>query len=315
MANKIYDLIIIGAGPAGYTASIYASRYKLKNLVIGKVLGGTVVESWAIENYPGVPDVNGIELMDKFKKHTETAGGETLADEIVGIVPKGSLPEKKARGFLVTTRGGKRLEAKALVLAMGTEPKKLNLPGEKELIGKGITYCATCDAPLFKNKTVGVVGGGDSALTAVLQLSDFGCKVYLIHRGASFRGEPIWVEKVMKDKKIIKIFNTNITEVKGKEKLEEIKLDKKFKGSNALKLNGLFIEIGNVPSIALIKNLGVEIDEKEYIKIGPDCSTNVKGVWAAGDITSGSNYFRQIITASAEGAISANAIYKFIKKQ
>lgn len=306
MADKIYDLIIIGAGPAGYTASIYASRYKLKNLVIGKILGGTVVESWAIENYPGVPDVNGLELMDRFKKHTETVGGEILAEEVARV-------EKKPKGFLITTKTGKNLQAKTIVLAMGTEPRKLNLPGEKELLGRGVTYCATCDAPLFKKKTVGVVGGGDSALTAAIQLSDLGNKVYLIHRNSIFRGEPVWVEKVLKDKKIIKIYNSNVIEVVGKEKLEQVKLDKKFDGSNSLKLDGLFIEIGNVPSIALLRNLKIEMDENEYIKIKPDCSTNVKGVWAAGDITNGSNYLRQIITASAEGAIAANSIYKYIK--
>lgn len=307
MTKKTYDLAIIGTGPAGYTASIYASRYKLSNLVIGKILGGTVVESWAIENYPGVPEVNGIELMDKFKKHAELVGGQILQDEVLRI-------EKKGKEFLIKTRTGKDIISKSIILAMGTEPRKLDLAGEDKLMGKGITYCATCDAPLYRNKTVAVVGGGDSALTAALQLSDLGNKVYLIHR-SEFRGEPGWLEKVNKDKNIVKVLNTNITEVKGETRLESIKLDQKIDGDEWLKVDGLFIEIGNVPSITLIKDIGVELDEKEYIKVKPDGSTNIEGVWAAGDITSGSNYLRQIITASAEGAIAANSAYKWIKKQ
>lgn len=198
-------------------------------------------------------------------------------------------------------------------MAMGTSYRKLNVPGEKELTGKGVSYCATCDAMFFREKVICVVGGGNAAVTSALGLTDFASKVYLIYRGDRLPAEPVWLDKVAANPKIEVIRNTNVIEIKGEQKVEKVILDKAYNDENHLDVDGVFVEIGSDPGVELARTLEVEIDEQGYIKVNADMSTNVSGVFAAGDITTGSNKFRQILTASAEGAVAANGAYKTLK--
>ncbi len=304
----MYDVAIIGAGPAGYTASIYASRYKLSNIIIGQNFGGQTVEATHIENYPSYISITGSDLMSKIRDHA-------LHYRVKEIFEKVELINGKAGHFIIKTENEKEISAKTIILAIGAKRKKLSVPGENELLGKGVAYCTTCDAPLFKDKTVGVVGGSDAANTSSLYLSDLTKHVYQIYRKAKLRGEQVWADQVMKDKKITVIFNTNIKEIKGKDKVKSVILDKEFHGLDELKLDGLFIEIGSEPVTALSTKLRLKLDETGHIVVGPRQKTKIDGIWAAGDITTNSDNFNQIITASAEGAIAARNVFTYLKQK
>lgn len=301
-----YDLAIIGTGPAGLAASIYASRYKLNHLVFGAQLGGQMMEIYSLENYPGFIKTNGKELMSKFKEHVESFGVKIKSECVAGI------SKKEDGSFELETSQGK-YQTKAVILAMGAEYRKMNIAGEKEFLGKGVSYCATCDAMFFREKTVAVIGGGNSAAVVAIELTDYAKKVYLIHREAKMNAEPFWMEKIHANGKIEIIKETGVIEIKGQEKAEKIVLDKTYNGQTTLAVDGVFIEVGTEPGVRLARKLGVETDEKNYIKVSVDMSTNVSGVYAAGDITTGSNGFRQVLTAAAEGAIAAASIYKTLK--
>lgn len=301
----VYDLIIIGAGPAGLAASIYASRYKIKHLVLGQLLGGLASQAHLIENYPGCRTASGRELMDKFLEHAKSYGAEILEAEIIDL-------KKIKSGFEIRTADKKIFEAKTLILAAGTERRKLNTPGEKEFWGKGVTYCATCDAPLYKNKIVAVVGGGNAALTAALMLADYAQKVYLIHRRDKYSADLIWQEKVLANQKIEKIFNVNLGEIKGDQVVREIVLDKPWQNLENIKVDGLFIEIGSLPLTALSRKMGVNLDKNGYIKVDQNCRTNVKGIFAAGDVTNQTD-LKQILTSASQGAIAAYNVYQFLR--
>lgn len=309
--EKEYPLIIIGAGPAGLSASIYASRYGIKHLVIGSLVGGQISGTHLIDNYPGIEDASGFEFSQKFANHAKKYGVEVLAKTIKNIQKNNTL-------FALEMEGGEKISAKTIILATGTKHRKLNIPGEAELIGKGVSYCATCDGFFYKNKIVAVVGGNDSAAGAAVYLADIAEKVYLIYRKDKLRAEPYWVTLVEKNKKIEVVYNTNITKILGANKtmpasrqVEKVILDNNKK---ELLINGLFIEAGSEPNFDFAKNLNIASDEQGYIKIKSDTSTSVEGVWAAGDITDGSDKFRQVITAAAEGAIAARSVYNFLKK-
>jgi thioredoxin reductase (NADPH) len=304
----VYDVIIIGAGPAGLTAGIYASHFKLKTLIVGKMPGGYISESYEIKNYPGFKSIKGHELTQKLVEHAIASGAELKTGVVVTKVRK--LKNK----FEVITSSGKRYDGKALILAYGLKRRKLNVPGEDKFLGKGVSYCAVCDAIFFRNKIVGVVGGANSAVTGALQLAEVAKKVYIIYRRDKLRADPVWVERALKNPKIEVIYNTNVVEIKGKERVEYVILDNPYKGNKKLKLNGLFIEIGFVPDMSLAEQLGVAIDENGFIKINQDCSTNVEGVFAAGDLTNGSNNIKQIITAASEGAIAAISVYSYLRR-
>ena len=304
--QEIYDLIIIGAGPAGLSASIYASRYKLNHLLLGATIGGQVSEIRQLENWPGDISVSGFDLLSRFVDHAKSLGVAPRNEAVV-------LVRKNGENFFEVEAGKNVYQTKSIIMAMGTEYRKMNIPGEKELIGKGVSYCATCDAMFFRDKVVSVIGGGNSAVTAALGLADFASKVYLIYRGDRFPAEPIWLEKLANNPKIEAIKNTNIIEIKGEQKVEKVILDKAYNDKTYLETDGVFVEIGSDPGVELARQLGVEIDEQGYIKVNADMSTNISGIFAAGDITTGSNKFRQIITASAEGAVAANGAYRLLK--
>lgn len=301
-------LIIIGAGPAALAASIYASRYKVKHLVIGKALGGQIFEAHRICNFPTEKDISGAELATKMREHAEFLGDKILTEEVIDI-------SKENNKFKIITQSEKTFFAKTILLATGTEHRRLNLPGEDKFIGRGISYCATCDALFYKDKTVAVVGGSDSANTATLYLAEIAQKVYQIYRGDKLRGETAWINQIEENEKIEVIYGTEVIGLKGKDKLEKIKLSKNYKDQDEINVDGLFIEIGAVPQKTLIEKLSLATDESGYVKVGADQTTNQKGIWVAGDITNGSNNFRQIITACSEGAIAAENIFQFIQKE
>lgn len=309
--TKAYDLLIVGAGPAGLTASIYASRYKLNNLVIGKQLGGELALAHKIENYPGFVSISGPELVQKIGQQVEQLGNPIVYEDVGRI-------EKKGSHFEVETAAGKTYQAQAVVVATGSERRRLGVAGEKELVGKGVSYCSTCDAPFYKGKVVGVIGGSDSAVTGAIHAAEFAEKIYLIYRGEKLRAEPIWLDELkglIDAGKVEVIYETNVTEIVANQQgtVGKVKLDNQFQGKNELALDGLFIEIGGVPGTSLVKPLGVELTESGHVKVGEDMSTNIEGLYCAGDMVDRSQIMQQAITAMAQGAIAAATAYKFIK--
>jgi len=303
-----YDLVIIGAGIAGLTASIYASRYKINHLVFGSLPGGQGTLAGKVENYPGFTSISGGELMGKIFSQAKSFGVEIKQEWVVDI-------QKNEAGFRILTDKGE-YQTKTLILAMGASSRRLNIPGEEKLLGRGVSYCVTCDIPLFRDKVVAIVGGGDSAVSGAVHAAAFAKKVYLIHRREEFRAEPAWVEKMKKESKITQILSTQVIKILGENKVEAIVLDKPYEGENTLKVEGIFIEIGQVPSSALSSKLGVEVDEQGYIKVNPKMATNVPGVFAAGDIAKieGGILLRQFITSAADGARAAASVYEFLNK-
>ncbi len=304
---KTYPLIIVGSGPAGYTASIYSARYKIEHLIIGELPGGLITEAHKVCNYPGFPKISGMELGQKFQKQAQDLGVDEVNKRVGDIILEDDI-------FKLRAEEGEIYKAKRVLLATGTVRRKLNIPGEKELIGKGVSYCATCDAFFYKDKTVGVIGGANAATTAALYLSEVAKKVFLIYRRDKLRGDRTWIENVHKRDNIEVIYNTNVAEFKGEDRLQSLTLDNVYKGNKKLDVDGVFVEIGSVPYTAFTKELGIDQTESGYIKVNADQSTNVPNLYAAGDITDNSNSFRQVITAAAEGAVAANAIYQEISK-
>jgi len=305
--DVIYDLAIIGSGPAGLSASVYASRYGIKNVVVGGISGGLVTETHEIGNWLGTQKISGFEFAQNATEHVKSLGAQIKSVSVDQI-------EKKDDIFSLLLSSGEKIFAKTILLAMGTKHRHLGVSGEKELIGKGVSYCATCDGFFYKGKTVAVVGGNDSAAGAAVYLADIAEKVYLVYRGEKLRAEKFWVQSIEKNKKIEVLYNTNVKEIKGEVKVEKAVLDNSHNGSDEVSIDGIFIEIGLEPNTNLIKDFEINLDEEGYIEIDSNGRTSEKGIWAAGDITTGSNKFKQIITAAAEGAIAVNSVQKFLKK-
>lgn len=305
---NLYDLAIIGAGPAGLSASIYASRYGIKNVVIGGIAGGLASQTHEIGNWLGTEKISGFEFAQKAQTH---AASYEKAEFLQALVDE--IWEKDGI-FTLLISNGQKIQAKTILLAMGTKHRHLGVPGEKELAGKGVSYCATCDGFFYRGKRVAVVGGNDSAAGAAVYLGDIAEEVFLIYRGEKLRCETFWGEAIAKNPKIKMLYNTNIKEIKGEQKVEAVALDNPYQNSEELKLDGIFAEIGSDPNVDLTMGLSLDLDDEGYVKIDPSGRTSKKGVWAAGDITSGSDKFKQIITAAAEGAIAAHSIQKFLKK-
>lgn len=303
----MYDLAIIGAGPAGMSASIYASRYGIKNIIIGQP-GGLAATTHEIGNYLGFESITGFEFAQKGESHVRKYGAEIE----YALVKKIS---KENNVFKIILDSDKEVEAKNILIAVGTAHRSLGIAGEKDFLGKGLSYCTTCDGYFYRGKTVAINGGGDSALSAAVFMADIAEKVYLIHRRDEFRAEDFWIESVKKNPKIELVFNANIKEIKGDTKLNEIILDAPYKDSTSIIVDGLFIEIGFVPNVELFRGLGIDIDEGGFIKVDAEQKTNIEGVWAAGDISTNSNKFKQIVTAAAEGAVAAVSIQKHSKKK
>jgi thioredoxin reductase (NADPH) len=302
----IYDLIIIGAGPAGITASIYASRYKINHLVIGEIPGGLITEAHSVCNFPGEDKITGFDLMEKFQNHAKNLGADILSmEKVVKITKKENL-------FLLKTESQKEFKSKTILLATGTKYRKIGLENEDSYIGKGLAYCATCDAMFFKEKEVAVVGGGNSALTAALHLSKIAKKVNLLVRGDKFNGEVAWIDQVKSNDKIEILFNTEVSSLHGENILESINIVKDKKEEN-LRVDGVFIEIGTDPNNFLSDQLKIKTD-KGYLIVDSEQKTSVEGAWSAGDITTNSNFFRQVITACSEGAVAVFSIFSYLQK-
>lgn len=303
--DKIYDLIIVGAGPAGLAASIYASRYKLDHLVFGIAPGGQVAEIHSLENFPGFVSITGADFVARMVEQVENFGVKIFHESVSEIKNSGEV-------FSVIT-SGKSYETRAVLLTMGAEYKKINIPGEKEFTGKGVSYCATCDAAFFKEKTVTVIGGGNSAAVTALELIEHAAKVYVIFRRQKMTAEPYWVEKIFKNSKIELVPETNVIEIKGTSKVEKVILDKPRDDKTFLPADGVFVEIGSEPGASLAQHLGVALDADRYVIVAPNMETSIPGVFAAGDITTGSNKFRQVLTACAEGSVAAASVYKKLR--
>lgn len=298
---KRHDFVIIGGGPGGYSAAIYAARYKMDVLLIGQVPGGIAGTAHDIRNYPGFPQISGMELMMKMFEQAKALGVEVMQDAVLSA-------KKTDEGFLLKTKKEEIL-AKKVLIATGTARKELGIPREKEFIGRGVSYCATCDAGFFHDKIAGVIGGGDAALTAALLLAKFAKKVYVIYRKDKFlKAEVSWVHEIENTKNIEVVFNSEVEELVGEERLEKVKLNT----GKEIVLDGLFIEIGGTPNTKLAQELEVELDEGSII-VDKNQETNVHGVFAAGDVTD--RPFKQIISASGDGATACYTAFKELRKE
>ncbi len=298
----IYDLIIIGSGAAGFGAAIYGGRYRMKVLVIGNEFGGETAKAGSIENYPGFLSIDGFELMDTMKKQAENLKVETLDAEVTEIV-------REEHCFEVTANNA-AYQTHEIIFAVGAERRRLGLPNEKELTGRGVHYCVTCDGPVYSGKTIAVAGGGDASVKGAILAAEYVNKVFLIVRGKEVAAEPINLERMKKlGDKIEVLLETEVKEIVGKQKLEKLLLSKPFKDSDNLVVDGLFVEIGAIPNIELAKSLGVELDERGYIKVDNMMKTNLDGVFAAGDAVNHFGSFKQDITAAAMGSVAATSAY------
>jgi len=312
--NNDYDFIILGAGVTGLSAGMYGARLGLKTLVLGTSygtelpIGGVITTTNVVENYPGFIRLTGNELAKNIEKHARSYELVTIKQE------KAEKVEALKKGFNVVTKKG-TYKGKTILFATGTKWRKLpeSVKGGREFENRGVAYCALCDAFLFKNKTVGLVGGSDSAAKEALVLAEHAKKVYIIYRGDKIHPEPINMKRIEANKKIEIINRINILEINGKEFLESVIFDKEYKGSKELKLDGLFIAIGHIALSDLAKNIGVKINEKGEIIIDHKTSeTNIQGVYAAGDVAD--KPFKQAITGVAEGCTAAYSAYEYITK-
>ncbi len=302
---NIYDVIIIGAGCSGYAAAMYCGRFDMKTLVLGEVIGGTIILTDTVENYPGFKRLTGQELADKLKEHALDYKSVEIKNERVEKV------EKNGRLFNVHTKKNEYL-TKTIIVATGTKVKKLGVPGEEEFTNRGISYCALCDGVLFRNKILAVIGGSDSAAKEALLLTQYANKVYIIYRGDKIHPEPINEERVKKNRKIEVITNANVVEIKGNKTVTHAILDKPYKGSKEFKVDGIFVEIGHIPLADFVKPLGVKLNQKGEIIIDRSSSTNISGVFAAGDVVD--TKFKQAITGVGEAVSAAYSAYQYINE-
>jgi len=303
--DKEWDVIIIGGGPAGYTAALYCGRYRLKTLVITKDIGGTLDSADIVDDYPGLENIKGPEMGKLFKKHAEKYGAKTLLETVVRIE---KLPDGN---FKVITVVGKEFISKVVIITTGSQRRKLGVPGENL---RGVSYCSECDASFFKDKIVGVVGGGNSALHDAQVIAQYAKEVYIIHRRDEFRADPIQIEEAKNNPKIRFILNKTVKEIKGTEKVEEIILqDTKTGEISSMKLDGLFVAIGLVPLSEIVKGLNVNMDESGHIVVDQCGKTNVIGLLAAGDVTIQICNLRQVVTSAAQGAVASFSAFMYIK--
>ncbi len=301
----IYDVIVIGAGPAGLAAGIYGKRAGFNTLILdtSSIIGGQILNTYEIDNYPGFPGASGEELAQAMRSHCEKLGVEFARGRVTSIIDKGTTKE------LATKK--ESFEGKAVVIATGASNSKLGCPGEEEFSGMGVSYCATCDGAFFKDKDVAVVGGGDVALEDAIYLSRFCNKVYLIHRRDEFRGAAVLQEQVNKIDKIQIIFDTTVESINGQDAVTSLTIkNKNTEELSELKVSGLFIAVGTTPNTSSISNLP-EMDERGYIKADESCVTSISGIFAAGDVRT--KQLRQVITATADGANAISSIEKYLQ--
>lgn len=301
-----YDVIIIGAGPAGYTAGIYSARARHETLILSGILpGGQLVNTTEVENYPGFADaIMGPDLMIVMRKQTERMGAKIIDDEVVNV-------DFKHKPFKVLT-ASEEYEAKAVIVATGANPRKLGLEGEKTFAGKGVSYCATCDGAFFKNQELIVVGGGDSAMEESTFLTKFASTVHVVHRRDKLRASKIMQERAFSNKKIKFHWNKEIEEISGNQKVQSVTLkDNKTNEKTKLDVGGVFVAIGHEPNTKLFENQ-LELDKKGYIVLKNRTETSVKGVFAAGDVHD--SRYRQAVTAAGFGCMAAIDVDRYLSE-
>lgn len=300
----MYDVIIIGSGPAGLSAAIYGQRARLRTLVLEKqpMSGGQILNTYEVDNYPGLPGLGGFELGMKFRTHADSMEAEFVQAEVEKI-------EKIPEGYRIITNKDD-FETKTVVFATGAGHRKLNVPGEEELLGMGVSYCATCDGAFFRDRVTAVVGGGDVALEDALFLARVCKKVYLIHRRDTLRGAKVLQEKVMQTENIEVLWNSQIEEILGEEQVEQIRVYNNMEGIRQnLSVDGVFIAVGILPNSGLAEGMA-DMDESGYIIAGEDGKTSVPGVFAAGDVRT--KQLRQVITAAADGANVITSVENYL---
>lgn len=300
-----YDLIVIGGGPAGLSAGIYAGRFGLKTLLIEKaILGGLASTTFHIDNYPGFPEgISGMDFANKLEEQARKYHVEIMYGTVTSI-------ENDHKHKLVHVEN-KKIKARAVILATGTEPKKLNIPGEAEFRGRGVSYCATCDGPFYRDKDILVAGGGNSAVEEALFLTRYAKKISIVHRRDKLRADQVLAKQAIEHPKIFVLWNSMVEEIKGTDRVEEIVLkntatDKK----SIVKANGIFIYVGSIPHTEFLKGI-VSLDEHGFVTTTGRMTTSVSGIFVAGDVRNKS--LRQVVTATADGAIAADEARKYIE--
>lgn len=302
--ENIYDVVIIGSGPSGLAAAIYAERAKLKTITIEKqyMSGGQVLNTYEVDNYPGLPEINGFDMGQKFRQHAEKLGSQFIKDEVLELEIMDDIKKVhcKKNEFLTKT----------VIIATGAQHRLLEVKGEKEFYGKGVSYCATCDGAFYKEKTVAVVGGGDVALEDAIFLSRICKKVYLIHRRDEFRGVKILQEKVFSISNIEVIWDTVVDEIYGENEVQGINVSNvKNNEKKEIEVDGIFVAIGIVPNSHIFEK-HLQLDDGNYIVATEDCKTSVEGVFVAGDVRT--KALRQIVTAVSDGANAITSIEKYL---
>ncbi|MFH0929027.1 MAG: thioredoxin-disulfide reductase [Candidatus Aenigmatarchaeota archaeon] len=297
-----YDIIIVGVGPAGLAAGIYAARRNLKTLIIGEKLGGQMAWAHVVENYPGSEPISGMELAEKMKAQAEKAGCEIVVDTVKSFDISGKVKKVKT--------SDKEYESKVVIIATGMQHRKLGAEGEDKFIGKGVSYCATCDGPLFKGKKIAVIGGSDTSVKSAIYLSELASEIFLIHRRDKLRAEEKNQENLKKTKVSI-IWDSVVERIEGDSVVKKIIIKNvKDEKITELEVDGVFIDVGEIPTTQIVRSAGVEVSEKNYIKVNDMMETNIPGVYSAGDVTGA---LAQIVTAAAGGAVAATNAYLFIK--
>ena len=302
--ENIYDLIIIGGGPAGVTAGIYASRKKLKTLLIAKNFGGLMSgKAVTIENYPGFEEISGSELIERFEKHLRKQNVDVEKDSIAQM-------ERSGQGFSVLTEKKKEFQSQAVIVASGSEPRTLGLAEEKDFIGRGVSYCSTCDGPMFLNKNVAVVGGGNSAFETAVFLTNYAKKIYILESGKEVRADEVLQEKAQKTGKIEVMTGVLVKKIEGEKFVKSLVFEQNNELKN-LEVQGIFVEIGYSPATSFVKDLA-DLNEREEIIIDfKNNQTRTPGLFAAGD--SSSIPFKQIVIAAGEGAKAALSVYNYLQ--
>lgn len=304
--DEIYDTIIIGGASAGMTAAIYAARRAMKTLVLTKDIGGQLSTTPDVENYPGYESIEGWTLSEKFRKQAELFGAKVTFAEVTRV-------DKKDDDHFTIEAGGTAYTAQTVILAFGKTPRNLEVPGEKEFQGKGVSYCATCDIPLFKGKTVAVVGGGNSALDAAIYGSQLTKKIYLIHRRDQYRGEQVLIDRMKSKENVEPIYNTVVKEVKGDTVVRQLILSDVATGQErTIAVEGVFVEIGYVVKAEFVKHL-VEMTERNEVITDKHLMTSTPGLFAAGDLTT--SVYKQAVISAGEGCIAALAAYEYLMKK
>jgi thioredoxin-disulfide reductase len=303
--DKVYDLIIVGSGPAGLTAGIYASRAELDALIVEKngMSGGQIINTYEVDNYPGIPGISGFELADKFRKHCDRLGATFTEGDVASLTLEDDVKKIKLDN-------GEEYRSKAVIIATGAVYRKLQVPGEEEFTGMGVSYCATCDGAFFRNKEVAVIGGGDVALEDAAFLARVCKKVYIIHRRDEFRGAKSLITRLMSMDNVEVIWDSVVEKIEGTNQVEAIQIKSlKTEEKRTIELSGVFVAIGMTPSSQVYQSL-IQTNEGGYIIADESCETNVAGIFAAGDIRT--KPLKQVITAAADGANAITAVEKYL---